>query len=164
MRESTRMWTDYIQLNTGAGSCWDRRIKSKVVSRDAQWLIVCMEWLVQSDKKHMRQSVLKKSNVPICHEAWRKDIRNLSSYILLLMNTCVLKISKVNQKRKFQIWKRVTTRVNYKQFKPSVSIIITKLVHKLEVQSMQWEYLFAFWAFEFWTEMWNFVTLVSVVV
>jgi hypothetical protein len=38
---------------------------------------------------------------------------------------------------------------NCKQFKPSVTIIITKRFHKLEVQSMKWEYLFAFCAFEF---------------
>lgn len=53
---------------------------------------------------------------------------------------------------------------NCKQFKPSVTIIITKFVHKLEVQSMKWEYLFAFCAFELSIEKWNFVTLLSVIV
>jgi len=49
LRDNTSMWTDYIQLSTAAGSCWGRRIKSKVVSRDAQRLVVRMEWLVQLD-------------------------------------------------------------------------------------------------------------------
>lgn len=53
LRDNTSMWTDYIQLSTAAGSCWGRRIKSKVVSRDAQRLVVRMEWLVQLDKKYM---------------------------------------------------------------------------------------------------------------
>jgi hypothetical protein len=55
---------------------------------------------------------------------------------------------KGNQKRKVQIGKS-QNEGSCKQVKSSVTIIITKLVHKFEVQSMKWEYLFAFCVFEF---------------
>jgi hypothetical protein len=38
---------------------------------------------------------------------------------------------------------------NCQQFKPSVTIIITKQSHKLELQRMEWEYLFEFCSFKF---------------